>query len=208
MEDSQHAAHQKGVIHQRLKYAETTLRWHEVILCWIERFRLAMDPLPPTPVEKGSGNQNSLFNLQRRSKRRDTLAILGKVRVSKSTPKCQTIRTRTSKATISKPISVDSAVTVSSSTQQQMPKPREIKPRRAKEKALGQFLPQKVAKANRFANTGTKSRSRTQCNGDGQIRDRARPQYRSANQRPRFTPRTIKTQSQRISREQVRWAPE
>ena len=207
MESSEHAAQQERAIHQRLEYAETTLRWHEVILCWIEQCRLAMHPLPPTPVEKGSGVQNSSSNRQRRSKRRNPLAVLGKVRVSKSTPKGQNIQTRTSKATISKPISVDSAVTVPSSTQQ-MPKRREIKPRRAKEKALGQLLPQRVARANRFADTGTKSRSRTQCNGDGQIRDRARPQRRSATQRLHPTPTTIKTRSQRISREPVRWAPE
>ena len=207
IEGSEHAIQQERAIHQRLKYAETTLRWHEVILCWIEQCRLAMDPLPPTPVEKGSGDQNSLSTRQRRSKRRDTLAVLGKVRVSKSTPKCQNIRTRTSKAIIPKPISVDLAVTIPSSTQQ-MPKCREIKPRRAKEKALGQLLPQRVVKANRFADTGTIPRSRTQCSGDGQIRDRARPQRRSTNQRPHSTPGTIKTRSQRISMEPVRWAPE
>ncbi|KAI4230584.1 MAG: hypothetical protein L6R40_007996 [Gallowayella cf. fulva] len=149
MEGSEHAAQQERAIHQRLEYAETTLRWHEVILSWIEQCRLAMDPLPPTPVEKGSGYQNPSSNRQRRSKRPNTLAVLGKVTVSKSTPKGQNIRTRTIKTTISTPISVDSAVTIPSSTQQ-MPKRREIKPRRAKEKALGQLLPQRVAKANRF----------------------------------------------------------
>ncbi len=175
---------------------------------WIEQWRLAMDPLSSTPVEKGSGDQSSSSNCQRRSQRRaerlNTLTVLGKVRVSKSTPKGQNIRTRTSKATICKPIS---AVTIQSSTQH-MPKRREIKPRRPKEKALGQFLPQRVAKANRFADTGTKSRSRAQCSGDGQIQDRARPQRRSATQRLHPTPRPIKTRSQRISREPVRWAPE
>lgn len=174
MKGSERAAHQERAIHQRLEYAETTLQWHEVILWWIEQWRLAMDPLPPTPLEKGTGDQNSSSNRQRRSKRRSTPAVLGQVRVSKSTSKGQNIRTRTSEATIYKPISVNSAVTIPSSTQQ-MPKRREIKPRRAKEKALGQFLPQRVAKANRFAI---------------------------------HTPRTIKTRSQRISREPVRWAPE
>ena len=208
MEGSEYTAQQEIAIHQRLEYAETTLRWHKVILGWIEQYRLAMNPLPPTPVDKGSGDMNRPSNRQRRSKRQDTLAILGKVRVSKPTPKLQSIRTRTSKATISKPISVDSAVTIQSSTQQQMPKLREIKPRRAKEKALGQLLPQRVAKANRFANTGTQPRSRTQCSGDRQIRDQARPQRRSATQQLHPMSRTIKTRSQRISREPVRWAPE
>ncbi|KAL8653602.1 MAG: hypothetical protein Q9210_002002 [Variospora velana] len=207
MEGSEHAAQQGRAIHQRLEYAETTLRWHEIILCWIEQCRLAMDPLPLTTVDQSSGDQNSSSNRQRRSKRPNPLAVLGKVRVSKSTPKGQNIRTRTVEATISTPISVESAVKIPSSTQQ-MPKRQEIKPRRAKEKALGQLLSQKVAKANRFADTGTKSRSRIQCSADGQIRDRARPQRRLATQRLHPTPRTIKTRSQRTSREPVRWAPE
>ncbi|KIV98337.1 uncharacterized protein PV09_09823, partial [Verruconis gallopava] len=157
--------------------------------------------------EKGSGDQNSSSNRQWRSKRWNTPAVLGKARVSKSTPKGRNIRTRTFKAAVSKPISVDSAVTIPSGTGQ-MPKRREIKPRRAKEKALGQLLTQRVAKANRFADTGTKSRSRAQCSCDGPIRDPGRLHHRSATKRPHPTPRTIKTRSQRISRAPVRWAPE
>lgn len=179
MKGSERVAQQERAIRQRLEYAVTILRWHEVILWWIEQQRLAIDSLPPQPVEKGNGDQNSSSNRQRRSRRRSTPVVLGKVRVSKSAPRDQNTRTRTSEATICKPISVDSAVTIPSSTQQ-MPKRREIKPRRAKEKALGRFLPQRVAKANRFADTRTKSRSRTQCSSDGQNRDRARPQRGSA----------------------------
>ena len=54
MEGTDHAAQQERAIHQSLEYAERTLRWHEVILCWIEQCRLAMDPLPPTPVKKAA----------------------------------------------------------------------------------------------------------------------------------------------------------
>ena len=207
MEGSANRAQQERAILQRLEYAEKTLRWHEVILRWIEQCRVAMDPLPSTPFEKGRGDQNSSSNRQRRPKRRNTPAVLGEARVSKSTPKARRIRTRTSKATIYKPISLESAATIPSGTGQ-MPKRREIKPRRAKEKALGQLVPQRVTKANRFADTGTKSRSRIQCSGDGPIRDRAKPHHRSATQRLHPTPRTIKTQSQRISRPSMRWAPE
>ena len=207
MEGPEYTAQQERAIHQRLEYAETILRWHKVILCWIEQYRFAMDPLPSTPVDKGSDSMSRPSNRQRHSKRRDALAVLGQVRVSKSTPKFQNIRIRTSKATISKPISVDPAVTLHRSTQEQMPKRRETKPRRAKEKALGQLRPQRVAKANRFADAGTKSRSRTRCSGDGQIQGQARRQRPSATQQPHSTPRTIKTRSQRISGEPVRWAP-
>ncbi|KAL9013831.1 MAG: hypothetical protein Q9173_001498 [Seirophora scorigena] len=190
-----------------LEYAKRNLRWHEAMLCWIEQRRLAMDPQPLTPVKEGSGDQNLSSVRQRRSKRPNTPAVLGEVRVSKSTPKRQSMRTRATKAATSTPISVDSAVTTTSSTQQ-LPRRREVKPRRAKENELGQLLPQKVAKPTRFADTVTKSQSRTQCSGDGPIRDRAKPQRRSATQRLHLTSRIIKTRSQRISRQPVRWAPE
>ncbi len=116
---------------------------------------------------------------------------------------------RMSKAPTSKPLSLDSSVETPSSTQQ-MPKLREMKPRRAKEKALGQLLqfPQKVVKLNRFAPTGTRSRLKAQSSGDGQIRERVKPQQRSGAQRLHPTPRIIKIRSQRISREPVRWVPE
>ncbi|CAO1596150.1 hypothetical protein XANCAGTX0491_000004 [Xanthoria calcicola] len=192
-----------------LETTQRLLRRHEVMLRWIEQCRLAMDPPPPTSVEKGSGGQTSSSDGQRRSKRQKSRAVLGKVGVSKPAPKNQDGRTRMSKGPTSQPLSLDSSIKTPGSTQQ-MPKHREMKPRRAKEKALGQLLPfpQKVVKANRFAATGTRSRLKAQCSGDGQIRDRVKPQPRSGAQRLHPTPRIIKTRSQRISREPVRWAPE
>ncbi|KAI4095860.1 MAG: hypothetical protein LQ344_001414 [Seirophora lacunosa] len=189
-----------------LEYAKRSLRWHEAMLCWIAQRRLAMDPPPQTPVKEGGGDQNLSSIRQRGSTRPITPAVLNQVRVSKSTPKRQNIRTRATKAATLTPIPVDSALTIPSSTQQ-TPRRRETKPRRAKEKALGQLLPQRVAKPTRSAGTGTKSRSRTQCSGDGRIRDRPKPQRRSATQRLQPTPGIIKTRSQRISREPVRWVP-
>ncbi len=206
-EGAERAAQHERATQQRLEFAERTLRWHEVMLWWIEQRRLAMDPRPPTPVEKGSGNQNSLSIRQRRSKRRNTPAVLGKVRVSKSTPHGQDVRTRTFKAPACKSPSVDSAVTIPSSIQQ-MPECWELRPRRAKEKALSQLLSQKVAKASRGAETRATSQPRRQCSGTGQIRHRARPQRQSATQRLQSTPRIFRTRSRRISREPVRWAPE
>jgi len=203
MKGSERAAQQESAVRQRLKYAATTLRWHEVILRWIEQRRLA---IVSPPVEKGSGDQTFSSNRQRRSRRGSTPVVLGKVRVSKSASKGQNIRTRTFEATICKPISVDSAVTIPST--QQMLKRREIKPRRVQKKALDQFLSQRATKANRFADTGIKSRFRTQCSSDEQNRDRARPQRGSVTQRLHSTSGIIKTRSQRISRKSVRWAPE
>lgn len=204
-EGSEHVARQQKAIYQRLEYAQTTLQWHEIMLCWIEQSRLAMNSLSPTFVQ--SSGQNTPFHRQGNAKRRNTPTVLGKVKVSKFTAKHQNIRTQAPKATVFKPVSVGSAVTIPSSIQKQMPKRREIKPRRAKENALAQFLSQGLAKADRFVNTETKSPSKTLCSGDGQIRVQARPQRRSATQRLSPTPRIIKTRSQRISREPVRWAP-
>lgn len=204
MKNSEHAVQQKRDIHQRLEYVDTILRWHKIMLCWIEKCRLAMNPLPPISIEKGSDDQNSFFSRQRRSKRRDTLAVFEKVKVSKFTSKCPNTQTRAFKATISKHISVASTVTKPNSIQQKMSKRRKIKSRRVKEKAFDQFFSQMMTKANRFVNTEIKSQSRTQRNDDGQTQGRTRRQRRSATQRPHSTPRIIKTRSQRISRKPLR----
>lgn len=149
-------------------------------------------------------------DVQRRSKQQKSRAVLGKVGVSKPAPKDQDRRARMSKeAPTSQSLSLDSSIKTPSSTQQ-MPKHREMKPGRTKEKAQGQLLPfpQKVVEANRSAATRTRSRLKAQCSGEGQIRDRVKPQPRSGAHRLHPTPRMIKTRSQRISREPVRWAPE
>lgn len=158
IEGSERAA--QHAIQQRLEYAERTLWWHEVILCWIEQRRLTMNPRPPTPVGKGSGDQNASPKVvwrasirQRRSDRPNISVVLGKVRVLKPTPKCQNIRTQTFKAITTKSIIVDLDLTIPSSIQQ-IPKRREIKLRRAKETALGQFCPQRATKA--ITHTGIK----------------------------------------------------
>ena len=206
---SERAAQHEIAIQQRLEYAESTLRWHEVILWWIEQRQFAMVPSPLTLVEKGSSDKNALPNAvrrasirQRRSERPNTPAVLGKVRVLKPTPKSQNMRTQAFKATTSKPIIVS---TIPNSTQQMLMR-REIKPRRAKEMAPREFRPHRVTKVNRFADTGTKSRSGTQCSGVGQTRDRAKPQRRLAPQQSHPTLGLSKTQSKRISRPPVRWA--
>jgi hypothetical protein len=113
IEGSERAAQHERAFQQRLEYAERTLRWHEVILWWIEQRRFAMDPRPLKPVENGSSNRNASPKAvwrasirQRRSERPNTPAVLGKVMVLKLTPKSQNIRTQTFKATTSKPIIV------------------------------------------------------------------------------------------------------
>ena len=210
---SEHAAQNERAIQRHLEYAERTLRWHEVILTWIERQRVTMGPRPLTPVEDSDDQSVALKAVsrasirQRRSRRPDTSTVLGKVRVSKPSPKSRNMRRQTFKAPKSKPVTVDSDVTTPSSTQP-LPKRRETKPRFVKEKPLGQLRPQRVSKADRLADTGMNSRPWIQRRGAGQTRDQAGSQRRSAPQRPHPAPETVKTRSGRTSRPPVRRAAE
>ncbi|KAL8808693.1 MAG: hypothetical protein Q9200_004108 [Gallowayella weberi] len=198
-EGSEQAPGWKPPFHRGLDFAERNLRWHEVMLSWIEQCRLAMDPPPPTPVEEGTGQQNPSSNPQPRWKRPNTSTVLDKVRVSKSTPKTptpksQNSRTRKLNTMIPTPDSVASAAN-EPSTIREMPKRREMKPRRAKEKALRQLLPQRVAKASR---SKIKSPSKIQRSSEGLSSERARPQRRSATQRLHAKPGIIKARSPRV----------
>lgn len=187
----------------RLEYAERTLRQHEVLMSWIEQRRVLMKTPPATPVGKGSADLNSSPALQRRSKRLNPPSVLGKVRVSKSTTHGQDkVRKCTSTAPARKPSSADTA-----GSTPPMSACREPRPRRAKEKALSQLLSQKVAKASRATETVVKPPFRKQSGAAGSIRQCARPPRPSASHPLQSTPKIIRTRSQRISREPVRWVP-
>ncbi|TKA43708.1 hypothetical protein B0A55_13632, partial [Friedmanniomyces simplex] len=134
-EGSGRAARDVMGIPQVLEYADSILRWHDVLLQWIERQRVAMDPRPPTPVEQSSGDQDTSASRPRDEPSNTPAAV---VEFPKSTPQS------------TEPVSKDTALTFPNSPQQ-IPKRRKTKPRRTKEKALAQFSPQRVAKANRLA---------------------------------------------------------
>lgn len=210
---SEHAAQNERAIWRRLEYAERTLRWHEVILTWIERQRCTMALRSLTPVED-SYDQNPAPKAilrtsprQHRSRRPDTFTVLGKVRVSKYTLKTRSIQTQTFKAPKFKPLIVDLGVRTPSSTQEP-PERRETKRRCAKNKQLGQVFPQRVSKADRFAHTSLKPRLWTQRPVAGKTQDVARSPHRRASQRSYPAPVTVKTRSGRLSRPPVRWAAE
>jgi hypothetical protein len=178
MEGSEHSAQNERAIQGRLEFAERTLRWHEVILGWIERQRVRMDPRPLTLVEE-IDDQNTapktvlrVSPRQRRSRQPDTSTVRGKVRVSKLMLKSRNMRTQTFKAPKSKPVIVDLDVTPPNRTQQ-MPKRQETKPPYAKEKPLGPLRPHRVSKTNRVAATGTKSRPGIRCHSNKQTRTSA-----------------------------------
>ncbi|KAN0070477.1 hypothetical protein V8E54_011346 [Elaphomyces granulatus] len=188
MEGSEHAAQNERAIQGRLEFAERTLRWHEVILGWIERQRVRMDPRPLTPVEEIDDRNTALKAVLRVSPHTST--VRGKVRVSKPTLKSRNMRTQTFKAPKSKPVVVDLGVTPPNRTQQ-MPKRQETKPPYAKEKPLG--------------HRDTKSRPGIRCHSNKQTRTSAQPQRRLTPQRPRPASGAVKTRSGRISRPPVRW---
>lgn len=95
---SERAVQNEVAIQRNLEYTERTLQFHEIFLGWIEQQRLAMDPRPPTPVEEDRDNQIAVLKAGRRastrqlrSRRLDSSAVLGKVRVSKPTPKSRNV---------------------------------------------------------------------------------------------------------------------
>lgn len=141
-EGSERAAQNENAIQGRLEYTERTLRWHEVLLGWIEQQRLMMDPRPLTPVEEDTCGQNAVLNTvrkaptrQRRLKGPDSPAVLGKARVLKPKLKSRNTRNQTSNAPKSQPSIVDSVFTAPNSIQQ-VPKRRKKKPRQAQDVVL------------------------------------------------------------------------
>ena len=110
---SERAAHNERAFQGRLEFTERTLRWHEVLLGWIEQQRLTMDPRPLTPVEEYICGQNAVLKAirkasidQRRLKGLATSAVLGKARVSKSKSKSRNTWNQTSNTTISQSLIV------------------------------------------------------------------------------------------------------
>ncbi|KAK0952454.1 hypothetical protein LTS01_024823 [Friedmanniomyces endolithicus] len=122
-------------IPQVLEYADSILRWHDVFLQWIERQRVAMDPRPQTPVEQSRGDQDTSVSPLRYESSNAPVAV---VEPPQSRPES------------TKPVSKDTTLTFPNSPRQIL-KRRKKKPRRSKEKALVQYSPHRVAKANRLA---------------------------------------------------------
>ncbi|KAL9042523.1 MAG: hypothetical protein Q9214_003750 [Letrouitia sp. 1 TL-2023] len=199
IEGSERAAQNENAIQGRLEYTERTLRWHEVLLGWVEQQRLTMDSRPLTPVEEDACGQDTVLKAVRKSSTRQrrlkgpgASAVLGKARVSKSKSKSRNAPNQTSNASKSQPSIVYSGVTTPNSIQQ-VPKRRENKPRRAKDAVLGPVGLQRVSKAKRYTDISTKARPVTQHRGD-----RAPPQHQSTPQRSHPAPGPVETRSGRI----------
>jgi hypothetical protein len=214
-EDTDTAGTERGpedaeAVQRDLEHTERDLERHKVLLQWIEQKRQAMDTGYPTPVEDDQdaaakavrGNSTR----DRRKRRPEASAILGKVRVSKAKPKKRNRQTQKPKALEFEP-AIQKSDAISQIGIPQAPKRRETTRRRIKEDApLRQLRPQRVSKAKRFADAGAKSLSGTQPRGAGQTRspDRARSKRPPALQRSQPTPENVMTRSGRISMRPVR----
>ncbi|KAK0825351.1 hypothetical protein LTR03_017465 [Friedmanniomyces endolithicus] len=190
-EGSGRAARDVIGIPQVLEYADSILRWHDVLLQWIERQRVAMDLRPPTPVEQSSGDQDTSVFHPRREPSNSLAAV---VDFPKSTPES------------TKPVSKDTTLKFPNSPRQ-IPKRRKTKPRRTKEKALAQYSPHRVAKANRLAITRTELRAGTQRSAARQSRVQVKRHHPLSTEGSLPTRRSIMTRYGRTSREPERWVP-
>ena len=138
-----------------------------------------MNPRPPTSEDTHDRNTAlntvlRVFTRQRQSKQSDASTVQSKVRVSKPM-----LRTRTFKASKSKPVVVDLDVMMPIRIQQ-MPKRRETQLSYAKKNQsslLDQLRPQRVSKSSRFAAISTKSRPGIRCHGSKQIRYQTQRQH-------------------------------
>jgi hypothetical protein len=89
-------------------------------------------------------------------------AVLGKVRVSKPPRKSQDVRIKMFKTTESKPIVAEPDFMMPSSIRQ-LPKPREAKPKPAKDSPLGQLRPQRVSIYGEISGAAIQSSYRLGC---------------------------------------------
>lgn len=202
-------------LERRLEVTERDLKWHHVLLHWIEQRRLAMDPGHPTPVKEDHDDQGAAPKAVRRTSTRERPtkqtegpSILGKVRVTKANSKKRNIRNmqiQKLKAPELEPPIRNLDVILQSSASQASKHP-ETKPRHTKiDRPLRQIHSERVAKTNRFAGIGVKSSSGSQGRSAErtQTQDRKRrPTSQQAQSAPTFTRR-----SGRISRPPIRWAP-
>lgn len=212
-----HAAEDAEAVRQELENAERDLERHKVLLQWIEQERQTMDTGHPTPTEEDNDDRDTAPKAvrrtstgDRRTRRAEASAVLGKVRITKAKSKKRNTQIQKPKALEFELVIQDSDVTPQSSISQ-APNRRETRPRRPKENTpLGQIRSQRVSKAERFAGAGAKSLSEIPRRVAGQTRplDRARSKRRPAPQRPQPAAENVTTRIGRISRPPVRWAPE
>ena len=203
-------------LRQLLKVDNRDLERHKVLLLWIEQQRQAMDPGYSAPIKEDDGMHTALTSVQktptrdRRTKRSEGSAVLGKIRVSKVKSIKHHRRARKSKPPELEGVVQDPGAVVQNSIPQAS-KLRGAKSRRTRnETPLRQFRPQRVSKTQRVASTDTKSLSRRQSRSASWTRfpDHVRSTGSPAVQKSKPESENVKTQSGRLSIPPVRWTPE
>lgn len=93
-EVSERAAEDAEAVRQELENAERDLERHKVLLQWIEQERRTMDPGHPTPAEEDNDDRDTASKAvwrtstrDRRPRRAEASAVLGKVRITKAKSK-------------------------------------------------------------------------------------------------------------------------
>ncbi len=198
---------------QRLEYAERKLQRHMTLLQWIKQEQRVMDSGYPTRVEGDNDLRDTApkvarvaYARSRQKRRRKTPTVLGDVRVSKAKPQNRNRQRQKHVVSIPEYAAEDSAAALQSSTPQVL-KRRENKPRGTKEETpLRQRRPQRVSKAERFANTNRLSAGRSCRAGHKWSPGQALSKQRQSPQRPQSVSIDVITRSGRVSRRPLRWA--
>jgi hypothetical protein len=159
---------------RRLKITERDLKWHHVLLHWVEQQRLAMNAGHPTSVEEDHKNQDATPKAVRRTstrgyrtKQKNGPSALGNVRVTKVKPKernTRDMRIQKCKAPKLEPLIQNFDVIlqsrISQASKHSKTKQFKTKPWRTKiDRPLRQIHRQKVSKESRFAGIKVKSLS-------------------------------------------------
>ncbi|KAL8787606.1 MAG: hypothetical protein Q9195_007694 [Heterodermia aff. obscurata] len=146
----EHPPHTEFAVQNAIEYFERKLQWHDTMLRWIGQQRVAMDPHPAVVIESDGGDQNVARKASKnqRQSTRSKSRILGKAKISKTTPKSRNLRIRMPKASKLKTVTKTKMPDFATSTRvEESLIRRETKPRRAKETAPSQLSPQRVSRA-------------------------------------------------------------
>lgn len=145
---------------QNLKYAEWKLQQHKTLLQWIEQEQIVMDSRYLTPVKEDNDIQDATpkvvwvaYPCSCQKRWQETSIVLGNVRVLKAKPRNCNKQCQKCTTSIPEPAIKDLAATLQSSIPQVL-KCQENKSGHIKEEMqLRQHRPQRVSKAEHFADT-------------------------------------------------------
>jgi hypothetical protein len=210
------AAEDAEAIQQELENAKRDMERQKVLLHWIEQQRWAIVTEHSTSVEEDFGGQVAVSKATRRASARQcrtsrlqASAVLGKVKVSKTTLRKQNTHAQRPKAAESE-IPVQDFGTILQSSILHTPRCQKATPQQVEESTpLRQFGPRRQSKAELFAVASTKPVSWQQPSGGSRAQslEQAQSQRLPVPLRPKPSPKRVSTRSGRVSIPPARWAP-